>query len=237
MLKKLHYYGIRGNALAWLNCYLSHRRQYVCYKGVSSEVQEVDYGVPQGAVLGPLLFTIYTHNIPQSMTHGTIIMFADDTTVLVKGTDMQSVYYHMNVVLKGLSDWHKANQLSANSTKTKYIHVGCRNIFVPAYLRLSMDGWLLKRVPSLMNNSRGNIILSTAKKVSQGIYALNMSKHILILWGHGYKKHLSILEVAQRKAIRAITDAKYNESASQLLKITGVMKLSDMLQVSRLQYM
>ena len=64
MLQKLHYYGIRGNALAWFNSYLSHRRQYVCYKGVSSEVQEVDYGVPQGSVLGPLLFIIYASDIP-----------------------------------------------------------------------------------------------------------------------------------------------------------------------------
>ena len=61
-------------------------------------------------------------------------MFADDTTVLVKGTDMQSAYDHMNVALNGLSDWYKANQLSANPTKTKYIHFGCRNIVVPAHL-------------------------------------------------------------------------------------------------------
>ena len=54
----------------------------------------------------------------------------------------------MNVALNGLSDWYKANQLSANPTKTKYIHFGCHNIVVPAYLRLSMDGELLARVPS-----------------------------------------------------------------------------------------
>ena len=75
-------------------------------------------------------------------------MFADDTTVLVKGTNMQSAYDHMNVALNGLSDWYKANQLSANPTKTKYIHFGCHNIVVPAHLRLSMDGELLERVPS-----------------------------------------------------------------------------------------
>ena len=266
MLKKLHYYGIRGNALAWFNSYLSHRRQYVCYKGVSSEVQEADYGVPQGSVLGPLLFIIYANDIPHSITHGTTIMFADDTTVLVKGTDMQSAYDHMNVALNGLSDWYKANQLSANPTKTKYIHFGCRNIVVPAHLRLSMDGELLERVPSTKflglfideQLTWEYHIKHCQKKVSQGIYALNMSKHILmrkslmtlyyalvqpylqfglLLWGHAYKKHFNRLEVAQRKAIRAITGAKYNESASQLFKTIGVLKLSDMLQVSMLQYM
>ena len=61
---------------------------------------------------------------------------------------MQSAYDHMNVALNGLSDWYKANQLSANPTKTKYIHFGCRNMVLPAYLRLSMDGELLERVPS-----------------------------------------------------------------------------------------
>ena len=59
----------------------------------------------------------------------------------------------------------------------------------------------------------------------------------LLLWGHAYTKHLSRLEVVQRKAIRAIAGAKYNESASQSFKITGELKLSYMLQVSMLQYM
>ena len=76
-------------------------------------------------------------------------MFADDTTVLVNRTDMQSVYDHMNVALKGFSDWYRAKQISANPTKTKYIHFGCHDIVVPAYLRLSMDGELLEHVPSV----------------------------------------------------------------------------------------
>ena len=180
---------------------------------------------------------------------------------------MQSAYDHMNVALNGLSDWYKANQLSANPTKTKYIHFGCRNIVVPAHLRLSMDGEVLERVPStkflgLFIDEQliwEYHIKHCQTKVSQGIYALNMSKHILmrkslmtlyyallvqpylqfglLLWGHAYKKHFNRLEVAQRKAITAITGAKYNESASQLFKTIGVLKLSDMLQVSMLQYM
>ena len=81
-----------------------------------------------------------------------------------------------------------ANQLSANPTKTKYIHFGCRNIVVPAYFRLSMDGELLERVPS--TKSLGLFIdeqltweyhiKHCQKKVSQGIYGLDMSKHILM---------------------------------------------------------
>ena len=146
----------------------------------------------------------------------------------------------MNVALNGLSDWYKANQQSANPTKTKYIHFGCRNIVVPAHLRLNMDGELLERVPSTKflglfideQLTWEYHIKHCQKKVSQGIYALNMSKHILmrkslitlyyalvqpylqfglLLWGHAYKKH-------RRKTIRAITGAKYNESASQLSK-------------------
>ena len=71
--------------------YLSRRGQYVCYKGVSSEAQSVDNVVPQGYVLGPLICIIYTNDIPNSITHGTTIMFADDITV----------YDHMNVASTG----------------------------------------------------------------------------------------------------------------------------------------
>ena len=113
---------------------LSHRRQYVCYKGLYSEVQEVDYGVSQGSVLGLLFIYIQTiDHTPQSC-------------LLITQQFLCNQY--LNDVSKGLSDSYKVNQLSANKKIKKSIHFGCGNIVVHAYLRLSMDGKLLKRVSS-----------------------------------------------------------------------------------------
>jgi hypothetical protein len=109
LLKKLDYYGIRGKALEWFKSYLNQRRQYVCYKDVHSSVQNVEYGVPQGSVLGPLLFILYSNDIPNSLQHSKAILFADDTTVYHMGNDLRTLYDQVNFDLANLNDWFRAN--------------------------------------------------------------------------------------------------------------------------------
>ena len=92
LLKKLEYYGIRGMVLEWFKSYLYQRRQYVEYKGVQSEIKHTEYGVPQGSVLGPLLFIIDSNDLPHSLQHCESILFADDTTVYFTHANMQTLY-------------------------------------------------------------------------------------------------------------------------------------------------
>ena len=82
LLRKLELYGIRGKCNNWFRSYLTGRRQYVSLNGKTSDLKEIFHGVPQGSVLGPLLFIIYINDLPNSLIFGTATLFADDTCIL-----------------------------------------------------------------------------------------------------------------------------------------------------------
>ena len=86
-----------------------------------SNTETVTYGVPQGSVVGPLLFIIYTNDLPQSLTNSKTILFADDTTIFKSSNNIEHLHKAMNEDLKILEDWFKANKLSLNASKTNYI--------------------------------------------------------------------------------------------------------------------
>ena len=114
LLKKLDHYGIRGNWHAWFKSYLSNRKQYVDLNGALSGNEDISVGVPQGSILGPLLFLIYINDLPASLSQLTPVMFADDTNLIIKGKNLEDLSLSINEDLKSLSDFFKANKLKLN---------------------------------------------------------------------------------------------------------------------------
>ena len=118
LLQKLEWYGVRGKALEWFESYLCQRKQCVQYKTNKSLTHNIPCGVPQGSVLGPLLFIIYTNDLPNSLAHTKAILFADDTTLYINYKHVTELFNLINHDLNSLAKWFKSNKLSLNIGKT-----------------------------------------------------------------------------------------------------------------------
>ena len=117
LLHKLKHYGIRGLPLQWFQSYLSNRQQYTVANGAKSELRQVEYGVPQGSVLGPLLFLIYVNDISASTGNNKLRLFADDSNVFVIAKDPATLKTNMIQVILNLCEWFNANKLTINMKK------------------------------------------------------------------------------------------------------------------------
>ena len=121
LLYKLNTYGIRGIAHSWFKSYLSDRNQFVVFKSHYSQKLPIACGVPQGSILGPLLFLIYINDIVNTSSVLSYILFADDTNLFFSHKNLNTLKLTLNVELNKVTQWFKCNKLSLNLKKTNYM--------------------------------------------------------------------------------------------------------------------
>ena len=265
LLYKLNKYGIRGPALRLLQSYLCNRSMYVRNGQELSTVHNIPtFGVPQGSILGPLLFNIYVNDLNEALKHSKYLLYADDTTIYITGTDIKSMYSVMNDDLNNLSNWFRANKLALNIRKTKYILFSVKILY--NRLTLSINNTCINRVDNLKflgihidSELKWNVHTNyVGKRVAGGLYALNCTKHMLqsthlrsiyfalvhshlnygcLLWGNTSKTFLHKLKVLQRKAIRVICHAQYNAPATPLFTDMKILQFEDLYHVHIGQFM
>ena len=194
LIKKLNYYGIRGIANQWFVSYLSNRYQYVDIDGITSTLEKIICGVPQGSILGPLLYLIYVNDISES-TPDKVLSFADDTSIYMSHHDLHTLFMNANISINKVFDWFCANRLSLNPTKTKYIviHAPQKRHINFDNLNLSINGTNLSRIGTNFEEhttkflgiymdetlSWKHHISYINTKISRAIFALKQVKHFL----------------------------------------------------------
>ena len=267
LLNKLDRYGIRGQANNWFKSYLSERQQQVKYTdGVRSRLMTVNCGVPQGSVLGPLLFIIYTNDIYKSVVGSHCILFADDTTMFSIHKDIDTLVKIITKDMNILIDWFKANKLSLNLGKTNCM------LFKPKHKKernvvLNFDSETLRSVSNTKflgliideNLTWSNHIKNVHLKLAKGLYTLrsvrkslpNWTKRILYmsfinshinyglsLWGPmALSSDIKKLEKQQKKALRHIDTATYNSHTDPIFKKYKILKLKDMINLELGKFM
>ena len=144
LLKKLKGYGFIGNAHKWIHNYLHGRKQVVMINNTLSSNQSVRIGVPQGSILGPLLFLLYINDIKDHIFEGKLRLFADDTNIFYNGTDHADITGKIQSDINRLDLWLRNNKLTVNLAKCNYIIIKSPNKRIPA-MNLLLQNSVLER--------------------------------------------------------------------------------------------
>ena len=258
LLSKLHRYGIRGQIGNLLKNYLTNRTQITIIDNIKSKSERVTCGVPQGSILGPLLFNLYINDLP-NQSDSTTRLFADDACLCFSDKDPQSLQTKINSELIKIMNWLKINKLTANYSKTNYIIFTKQRISFKFIIE--MGGTILEEV----NEAKYlGVILdkklnwkshlnSVNVKVSRGCYMLSKLRHLMNLdtlkmlyyslvypyltycitsWGGAPNTTIAPLIRLQKKVIRIMTFHSYDSPSLPIFSKLQILPLNSIYNMS-----
>ena len=232
LLMKLKHYGIRGIINKWFEDYLTNRTQSVRFQDHLSTPLKVHYGVPQGSVLGPILFLIYINDLPSLFNQFKTILFADDATLYLSGKDTTSLMGMANSDLNIFHKWCVANRLTVNLNKTYYmLYTNRQRTLLPPLkydsytikstkqhklLGVTFDETLsfkahisnlclkLSRIVSLLYQVK-DLMPIYVLKILYNAHVIPHLQYCVPIWCNTYPTHLLPLIRLQKKIIRIVT--------------------------------
>ena len=203
LLYKLKTFGIGGSLLKWLNSYLCERSQRVVINGQCSSVKQITAGVPQGSVLGPLLFLLYINDIADNL-QSNVSLYADDTSVYEEVDDCDACAERLNGDLETINSWAKRWAVTINPTKTKSVTFS-RKQSNTRHPPLILDGIVVQEVKT---HKHLGLLLSENLNWSNHIDMLlvKASKKLNMLKGLKYKLDRRTLEILYLAHVRPILE-------------------------------
>lgn len=254
LIQKLKQYGIQGAPLNLIQSYLTDREQCVEYNRVRSRLLKVRIGVPQGSVLGPLLFLLYINDLPNVSTRARCLLYADDTVIIYENSDASKLQADLDKDLPKFCSYLEANKLSLNTKKTVYqlynnshaslhFHVTLNKDSIKAVDKVKYLGMLID--PHFKWNYH---IDHVSTIISRNIGIMNRSKfyldkHSLILlynalvlpyinyccisWGFTFSSYLYRIEVLQKKAVRIIENQHRLAHTDPIFDRLRILKVQD----------
>ena len=257
LVDKLNFYGIRGIPLPWLTSYLDNRQKYVIVNGHNGHVSSnntVVCGVPQGPVLGPLLFLLYINDLFLSSNYLSFILFADDTNIFLH-KDLATLTRLINQELSHVSSWFNANKLTVHPDKSKFMIFHPRRKQInPSELNILINNTPIARIQEHKflgiiiheNLSWKQHIISICDKVAKVIGILSKTRRCLpsvtlktlynslflpyitycnLIWASTYASYLEPLYLLQTKAIRIIIFSPPRARSKPLFSKLNILSL------------
>ena len=214
--------------MKWFTSYLTNRTQYVSINNTNSDTQHITCGVPQGSVLGPLLFLLYINDLPNISYQFELFLFADDTNIYFEANNLDKIQEFMNKGLKLLREWLIANRLALNVSKTNFTNFSppnkpCINITLLTNKKAIEQKEYVKHLGVLLDSKLSfcHHISSIKKKISRAIGIMHkmksyVSKNVLtclyyslvypfLIWGVACEKNINPLFILQKRAVKIIT--------------------------------
>ena len=269
LLYKLQHYGLAPQAVSLLKSYLTDRSQYVDFNGTTSDRKGVVTGVPQGSILGPLLFLIYINDISTVSNLFHSIMYADDTSLLDKiskfGSDPSTISKNINIELAMVSEWLRANKLSLNVGKTKFMVFHSSRAVPIQNLHLQIEGTEIEQVSSfsflglILNETLSweDHLQAMATKAARSIGVMSKLKyclpqnimlnlyHTLVMsrlnyqllnWGSHLSWDNERMTKLQKRAVRNITRAPYLAHTEPIFSSLKLPKLEHVYEIIKLRF-
>lgn len=233
LFDKLSFIGIRGKVLDFIMSYLTDRYQTVKIGDANSEYKMINIGVPQGTILGPLLFILYINDLLDRMPKGMILSYADDTALLSSAQSWCEARDRISHYLKEVATWMALNKLSLNTDKTTFISFGNYSDSVPHEIELKINDIKLERVEStkylgvifdynmkwdkhieyIINKTKYLVYVfyKLAKTMSMDTLLMiyhaffnSIAAYGIIAWGGAYSNSLNQLQALQNRILKII---------------------------------